>query len=136
MCRCNRIYSPVCGVDGVSYRNKCIARYSTRALPRCRGGCPCGGTRTNKLARGPGTFSEYFQGGQVKCSCTQSVQEVCGTDGQTYTNTCFANCKTGGKFRMQCWGPCPCRKGYCDNPNSASAQPQLNSTELGLTQFY
>merc|ERR1712240_697629 len=92
ICRCTRIYLPVCGVDGVSYGNKCMAECNTRALPRCAGRCPCGGpdTITNEVAPRPGRFSEYFQqvDGEKQCSCGPRSRQVCGTDGQTYSNPC------------------------------------------------
>ena len=111
--RCTRIYLPVCGADGLSYGNKCMAECSTRALPRCAGRCPCEerGGQGSEVAAGPGRFSEYFQQSQAPCSCNQRSRPVCGTDGQTYRSPCRAKCSTGGKFRRQCWGPCPCKTG-------------------------
>merc|ERR1711915_1110334 len=40
-CRCTRIYRPVCGGDGSTYANDCLAKCTTRSLSRCTGKCPC-----------------------------------------------------------------------------------------------
>jgi hypothetical protein len=41
------------------------------------------------------------------CICTEEYNPVCGVDGQTYSNPCFAQCE---QVKIKCEGECPCSK--------------------------
>lgn len=73
---CNAIYAPVCGCDGKTYPNACDAD-NNGITSHKKGKCPeppkgCKGTPSKNV------------------SCPENYAPVCGCDGKTYSNTCFA----------------------------------------------
>ncbi|XP_033740570.1 serine protease inhibitor dipetalogastin-like [Pecten maximus] len=78
--RCYRKH--VCGVNGKTYRNECVA--SRRGIiVACKRRCPC----------------------KPNCNCVRSYRPVCGWNGQTYGSRCLAFCERVG---VRCPWPCPC----------------------------
>ncbi|VDI63079.1 Hypothetical predicted protein, partial [Mytilus galloprovincialis] len=84
--KCSKNIRPVCGADGITHSNLCIAR--RLGIPvLCRKPCPC------------------------DCRCKTNNNPVCGVDGKNYTNKCIAQrCK---KVKVQCRGRCPCKPKKC-----------------------
>jgi len=62
-------YVPVCGVDGITYKNSCITE--------------CAGI-------------EIAYEGECICECEDNYDPVCGYDDITYNNACEANCEVNG----------------------------------------
>lgn len=82
---CPAIWAPVCGIDEVTYGNRCQADAAGVAVAydgECLGG---------------------------SCFCTEEYAPVCGLDGLTYSNGCFAACAgIPIAHRGECAPSCAC----------------------------
>jgi coxsackievirus/adenovirus receptor len=112
-CRCGRSSRdvPVCGSNGRSYINECMA-ICDRAGPYRAGSCAEAGSRPASAETTPPTpppattttTRATFDGqAPVTCRCTKIYLPQCGKDGVTYANPCLRECE---KVELAGEGPC------------------------------
>lgn len=97
--KCNTVYNPVCGINGVTYQNLC-------SMIECAG--------VTKASIGPcGSPSFIIPEEPSICPCSFSFSPVCGNDGITYINSCLLICAgVSKKSDNACMRPCGCTTIY------------------------
>jgi len=110
---CSGASAPVCGCDGVTYQNECFAA-TAGVTVASQGECPevCGGaagitcTESQFCQRAVGVCAEVAEGvcTEKPVTCVTTPSPVCGCDGITYDNACFA---AGAGVTVASQGECP-----------------------------
>ena len=110
---CPMIYDPVCGCDGVTYGNACLAAYNGMSIDyigACDGN-PC--YENDQCTETSYCFFEDCELETGVCTprpeaCPDVWDPVCGCDGVTYSNACFA-----AMAGVSVDYPGPCEQQYC-----------------------
>jgi hypothetical protein len=121
---CTEEYKPVCGCDGQTHGNACIANMAGTSVAS-EGECPdpgpvCGVRGADECAEGE--YCDFSLEAQCAAAdvpghckprpenCTLELLEVCGCDGNNYSNKCAANAA----------GTSVAHEGLCENNNGGS----------------
>lgn len=103
---CNDEDSPVCGTNGVTYRNFCVymnaacrdKTLSLKSTDACEGYVPESKSSPSLFGTVTSTSTSEYS---CDNTCTNNRLQVCASDDVTYTNPCqfnAARCKAGGNL--------------------------------------
>jgi len=95
-CQCRGKFSPVCGKDFKTYPSACYASCMGASL---RHAGPCHDNAKMELSS-PNSVEDVRD---PICFCSLKQKTVCGVNGESYLNRCFAECE---KILVRNEGPC------------------------------
>lgn len=97
---CNYLYDPVCGCDGKTYPNACVAKYQGGVTEYSSGPCE---------KKGDDCIDKGLI--DLEMACYMIYEPVCGCDGKTYSNSCEATYRGGVTEYTE--GPCEKKDDGC-----------------------
>ncbi|PNH03776.1 Serine protease inhibitor dipetalogastin [Tetrabaena socialis] len=141
---CNAQYLPVCGANNVTYSNDCNAR-CTGVTIAYKGKC---GAREGMALPLDGGGAGGTAIANPTCPCVARydiLSPVCGADGSTYANECFASkcAKVDIKYTGRCADPAGCADVACVaqylpvcGANNVTYPHECNARCTGVTIAY
>lgn len=133
---CTKIYAPVCGCDSKTYANECLANAAGTGILKNEACDPeparCGGKYGDTCNEDEGEYCNFdpltqcgANGVNGLCAkspevCTEQYAPVCGCDGKTYGNDCYAASQ----------GVSVAHKGSCEAPSKTKCASS-NQCEYG-----
>lgn len=100
-CPCTKEYRPVCGCDGKTYGNPCMARCKVKSFVERP--CPTQNLNNNSKPNETETKDDCIKKQtQDNCACAQNYDPVCGCDGKNYSNPCSALCRVNSYTKGKC----------------------------------